>query len=128
MSIPNQEPSTPRPLILVLPIMVTISISTGSLVSLVLIDRLKNETDSRICNPVATNTDAKSRTFGMTEFIRLARGMNLFQVETILGRGTLLEMTDQTETYIWRNCDGSSISVKFQREGLILIHKTQKSL
>ncbi|MDM3854898.1 MAG: hypothetical protein PT120_08335 [Aphanizomenon gracile PMC649.10] len=80
----------------------------------------KNPTGSITCKPVSTNTEEKSQTFNMVQFVMLKSGMNFYEVQSLLGgKATLVERTEKTETYIWKNCDDSSITVTFQKGKLI---------
>ncbi|QSV63991.1 MAG: hypothetical protein HEQ26_15740 [Dolichospermum sp. DL01] len=123
MNFPIQEPPTQEPPTQWIPrswrILLTI-FTIGSTIGLGLGYGFKNATDSRICNPVATNTEEKSQTFNMVQFVMLKSGMNFYEVQSLLGgKATLVEMTGETATYIWKNCDDSSITVTFQKGKLI---------
>ena len=64
--------------------------------------------------------------FGLAEYLRLEPGMSLEQVESILDRGTEVERSKTTMTYLWKNVCGSSITVVFKSNKLL--KKTQVDL
>lgn len=115
---PTQEPPTPQ----IFSVERIIAAIGAILIAFAtsLDDGFKDATKSITCNPVSTNTEEKSQTFSMVQFVMLKSGMNFYEVQSLLGgKPTLVEMTDQTATYIWKNCDGSSITVTFQKGKLI---------
>jgi hypothetical protein len=58
----------------------------------------------------------KSTEFSRAEYGRLntETGMPLEAVEAILGRGTEINKTFKTSTYIWKQADGSEITAVFE--------------
>ena len=55
---------------------------------------------------------------GRADYARLKLGMDLVEVESILGRGNEIEQSETTSTFIWENVDNSSITVVFGDEKL----------
>lgn len=57
------------------------------------------------------------------DYERLKLEMTLVEVESILGRGVEIEREQDTATFVWKNCDGSLITVVFQDEKLKRKHQ-----
>ena len=60
------------------------------------------------------------------EYTRLDIGMELVEVEAILGRGIEISSSNDTATYIWQNPDRSYIKAVFKEDKLY--EKTQDDL
>ena len=59
------------------------------------------------------------RSFNRAEYERLKVGMELFEVEAILGRGTEIAQSTKSKTFIWENFDKSKIIIIFEDNKLI---------
>jgi hypothetical protein len=59
-------------------------------------------------------TQLESRHLGQAEYVRLALGMSLSEVESILDRGTEISRSATTAIFIWKNSDGSQIKATFE--------------
>jgi hypothetical protein len=66
----------------------------------------------------STVTLSEKQNLGLAEYIRLEPGMTLAQVESILDRGVEIQRSETTMTYIWKNANGSNITVLFKNKKL----------
>lgn len=66
-----------------------------------------------------TSAISKNRTFSRAEYERLKVGMELFEVEAILGRGNEIEQSMMHRRFIWENFDKSKIIIIFEDNKLI---------
>lgn len=55
----------------------------------------------------------------LLEYERIELGMELIEVQVLLGRGVEISSTETTATFIWRNPDSSSITATFKDGKLI---------
>ncbi len=60
----------------------------------------------------------------LAEYIRLQPGMSVGEAQLILGRGVEIEQSTESVTFIWKNPNGSKITVIFQNGKLIKKQQT----
>ena len=58
------------------------------------------------------------------DYLSLESGMSITDVQSILGKGTEVSRSTTTTTFIWENCDDSSIKVIFENSTLKSKHQS----